>query len=153
MTPFRTALTALAAVVALSTAALADVDSYASEGVAINGYDPVAYHVDNKPVEGSAEFTAEWDGVTWRFASAANRDAFVDQPERFAPANGGFCTFGASKGVKKATQPDQFKVVGGVLYLNSSPAAQKGFLSDETGVIAKADENWTRIAPIPADKL
>lgn len=152
---FLTRIAAAAALTfALGAAALADqVTSFAPEGVAINGYDTVAYHTLGAPTPGSAEFTAEHDGVTWRFASAANRDAFVADPAKYAPAYGGYCAFGTSKGVKKATLPDQFKVVDGQLYLNSSAKAQENFLKDEPGVIGAADTNWTRIAPIPADKL
>lgn len=152
MNPFRTTL-AFAAALSMASAALADVDTFAVDGVAINGYDAVAYHTVGAPTPGSADYTAEWDGATWRFASAQNRDAFAADPERFAPAYGGFCAFGTSKGKKKTTQPEMFKVVGGTLYLNSGEAAQSNFLKDESGVIGAADGNWATIKPVPADKL
>ncbi|MEL7544737.1 MAG: YHS domain-containing (seleno)protein, partial [Pseudomonadota bacterium] len=59
------------------------------KGTAVGGYDPVAYFKQNKPVRGSKEFTTKWSGVTWRFSSAANRDAFVASPTSFAPKSGG----------------------------------------------------------------
>jgi YHS domain-containing protein len=63
-------------------------------GLAIYGYDPVAYFTDGKPVLGSAAFTATHDGATWRFASAAHRELFVKSPARYAPQYGGYCAFG-----------------------------------------------------------
>jgi YHS domain-containing protein len=71
--------------------ALADGKIYTSWGVAIDGTDPVSYFTEGKPVEGSRDITADWNGATWRFASAANRDMFLAEPEKFAPQYGGYC--------------------------------------------------------------
>jgi YHS domain-containing protein len=67
-----------------------------SAGVAILGYDPVAYFTDAKAVVGKPEFTARHDGATWQFASAAHRDAFVANPARYAPQFGGYCAYGVA---------------------------------------------------------
>src|SRR5262249_39159083 len=64
---------------------------YAANGAAIGGYDPVAYFTEKKPVKGDPQFSAEWKGATWHFASAANRDAFKADPAKYAPQYGGDC--------------------------------------------------------------
>lgn len=59
-------------------------------GVAIKGYDTVAYFIEGRAVKGSKDFEHRWQGATWRFASAANRDTFAANPVRYAPQYGGF---------------------------------------------------------------
>ena len=145
---------ALAVLCSLGAAAHADqISNYVKDGVAISGADPVAYFTMNKSVMGSADFTADWNGVSWRFASAENRDAFKANPAKFAPQFGGYCATGASFGKKISIDPSQFKVVDGKLYLNHSHEAQAVFLKDEKGTIAKAETNWSKIETVPADKL
>jgi YHS domain-containing protein len=109
---------------------------------AIRGYDPVAYHREGKPVLGRAEFKTEWNGAEWRFASPANRDAFVLDPMRYAPAYGGYCAFGASRGYKVSTDPDAWAIEGGRLYLNYSLPVQVTWNTDRPGYIEKATAIW-----------
>ena len=109
---------------------------------AIRGYDPVAYHLEHKPVMGKAEFKAEWSGAEWRFASAENRMKFLAEPARYAPAYGGYCAFGASRGYKVSTDPDAFAIEGGKLYLNYSLPVQVTWNTDRPGYIEKATANW-----------
>lgn len=130
-----------------------EVSTYVANGAAIGGTDPVAYHTMGKPVQGSDDFTTDYDGVTWKFSSAANRDAFAADPAKYAPAYGGFCATGASFGKKIPIDPQHFKIVDGTLYLNSSQGAHDRFLSDEPGTISKADMNWQEIRTTPADQL
>jgi len=113
---------------------------------AIRGYDPVAYHLLGAPVLGSANLTHQWRGATWRFASAANRDAFAKAPEKYAPQYGGYCAFGTSRGYKVSTQPDQFAVVEGRLYLNYNAGVMQTWDKDRAFYIGKADENWKTLA-------
>ena len=135
--------------------ALAVDEHYITSGAAISGYDAVAYHTAGKPTKGSATFTAEYQGVTWHFASAANRDLFKADPAKYAPAYGGWCSAGASKGKKVVTKPAEFwTIVDGRLYLNSSQAAhEKLFLADPTGTIRKGEMNWKVIYATPANEL
>lgn len=114
-------------------------------GVAINGYDPVAYFSDSAARKGSNELTATHAGATYRFSSSANRDAFVVDPERYVPAYGGFCAFGVSRGYKVNIDPQAFRVVNGRLYLNYSRSVQKEWLADIPGYITKADGNWVKL--------
>jgi YHS domain-containing protein len=61
-----------------------------SVGIAIKGYDPVAYFTEGKAVKGKSEFSYSWNEAKWHFASASNRNLFVSDPERFAPQYGGY---------------------------------------------------------------
>ena len=147
------AITALAVLPVF--AAFAADEHFIKGGVAIEGYDAVAFHTAGKPTLGSAKFTAEYQGATWQFASAANRDLFAAKPSDYAPAYGGWCSAGASKGKKVATKPAEYwAVVDGQLYLNSSDAAHnKLFLGDTAGTIRKGESNWKIIYATPASKL
>ena len=150
----RSLFAAFALLCALGGLACADqVSNFVKDGVAISGADPVAYFTMNKSVIGTADFTTEWNGVTWRFTSAANRDAFKADPAKYAPQFGGYCTTGTAFGKKIPIDPTQFRVIDGKLYLNNSAAAQSVFLKDVPGMIAKANKNWTTIETVPADKL
>lgn len=114
----------------------------ADDGVAIAGADPVAYFTEAAYVPGSAEFSHEWSGATWHFASAENRDEFANNPEQYAPQYGGFCAWAVSQGYTAPIDPEAWKVVDGKLYLNYDQRIQEKWANDIPGNIAKADENW-----------
>lgn len=111
-------------------------------GLAIYGYDPVAYFTEGKPVEGRAEFTARHDGATWRFASAAHRDRFVADPGAYVPQYGGFCAFGVAGNYKVKVDPAAWRIVDGKLCLNYDTRVQRRWVADIPGYIAKAGANW-----------
>ena len=125
--------------------ALADGKIYTSWGVAIDGADPVAYFTDGKPVEGKKEFSAEWNGATWRFASAEHRDMFLADPQKYVPQYGGYCAFAVAQGDTASTEPENWRIVDGKLYLNYSSSVQKDWETDIAGFIAKADANWPKL--------
>jgi YHS domain-containing protein len=133
--------------------ALAVDEHFMKDGAAAGGVDVVAYHTMGKPTPGSSQFTAAYQGATWQFASAANRDLFAATPARYAPAYGGWCAAGASKGKKVATKAEFWKIVDGQLYLNSSEGADKMLVSDPQGVIRKGEANWKTIYATEAGKL
>jgi YHS domain-containing protein len=147
----RTALAALFAAcstVALFRAAPAsarDIHIGSKPGVAADGYDVVAYFTLSRPVEGSANWTHDWRGVTWRFASAAHRDAFAANPERYAPAYGGHCSWAASQGYKASGDPMHWRIVDGRLFLNYNRQVHARWLRDVPGFVKAADANWPRI--------
>jgi YHS domain-containing protein len=114
-------------------------------GLAIDGYDPVAYFTERKPVKGAPEFRTEFQGTTFQFASADHRDRFAAKPEQFAPQYGGYCAYGTAKGYKAKIDPEAFTVVQGKLYLNYSEAVQTQWLSDIPGYIQQADANWPEV--------
>jgi YHS domain-containing protein len=152
MNKFKLTLAALALFAAVPASA-DEIDTFVKDGLALGGTDPVAYFTKGAAVAGDPKFETEWNGVKWRFSSEDNRAAFLAEPAKYAPQYGGYCATGASFGKKVATAPDQFKIVGGKLYLNSSSQAQSMFVGDEPGTISKADANWSKIEKVPADKL
>jgi YHS domain-containing protein len=129
-------------------------EHYLKDGVAVAGIDVVAYHTMGKPTAGSPQFAAEYQGATWHFASAQHRDLFAANPAKYAPAYGGWCSAGASKGKKVATKPEYWAIVDGQLYLNSSDAAHnKLFMADTPGTIRKGEMQWKVIYATQAAKL
>lgn len=118
----------------------------AEGGVAVRGTDVVAYFTQGRPVAGRAEFAHAWRGATWRFASAANRDLFAADPERYAPAYGGFCAFAVSEGYTAPIDPAAWKIVEGRLFLNYDRSVQRRWERDIPGRIARGDANWPRLA-------
>ena len=115
------------------------------DGVAINGYDPVAYFRQKAPVRGSAEFTTQWKGVNWRFASQENLDLFEAEPERYAPQYGGYCAWAVSQGYTAKTDPRAFSLIDGKLYLNYSRGVQATWAKDLAGNISRGDANWPKV--------
>jgi YHS domain-containing protein len=122
--------------------------NFERNGLAIDGYDPVAYATEKKPVKGSPEFRADYHGATFQFASAAHRDTFAANPEKYAPQYGGYCAYGMAKGYKAAIDPAAFTVVGDKLYLNYSETVRSQWLSDVPGYIRRADANWPDVKKV-----
>lgn len=110
--------------------------------LALDGHDAVAYFTRGRPVEGDAAFEAEYNGATWRFASAANRDAFLAEPDLYAPRYGGYCAWAVSQGYTAKGDPSYWRIVDGALYLNYDANVQKTWETDIAGFIEKADANW-----------
>lgn len=147
-------IAALSVALSLPFAAHAADEHYIVDGAAIGGYDVVAYHTVGEPTKGDANFTATYQGVEWQFASAENRDLFAAEPAKFAPAYGGWCSVGASKGKKINIDPAFFAVVDGQLFLNSSQGAHENvFLADTPGTISLGEQNWKVMFATEADKL
>ena len=116
------------------------------DGVAINGYDPVAYFNENRPVKGKPEFMTKADGVTYLFMSADNRDKFAADPAKYQPQYGGYCAYGVAQGFKPDIDPTAFKVIDGKLFLNLSPEVSRRWQLDIPSYIKLADENWKTLA-------
>jgi len=120
-----------------------------SSGLAIDGYDPVAYFTTGKAVEGNKEFTYTIDGATYRFSNASNRDLFKATPSKYRPQYGGWCAYamGAS-GEKVDIDPQTFKILDGKLYLFYNKFFNntlKSWNKDEVNLKPKADANWTKL--------
>jgi|SRR5262245_451316 len=135
-------LAALLLLVAANAFAQPNVDS---SGLALKGYDPVAYFTEKKPIAGKAEFTAQHEGATYRFASAANRDAFAAAPQKYTPQYGGYCAFGVAGGYKAPIEPEAWTVVDGKLYLNYNQSVRSKWSGDIPGFVRKADANWPTV--------
>jgi len=147
----RTAATlSLALVLALSAppAANASEDpvytSFLSD-LAVDGYDPVAYFTEGRPVEGSAEYEVEYNGATWRFASAQNRDAFAANPAGYAPQYGGYCAWAVAQGYTASGDPYAWRVIDGKLYLNYNASVQQRWERDIPANIEAGDANWPKV--------
>ncbi len=143
-----------AAVFALATVAHADVATSTDDNdVILAGYDAVAYFTENKPVLGSAKYTAQHDGAVYRFASAANRDQFRSDPLRYAPAYGGYCALGTSFGKKFEVDGQAFEIGEGRLYVNKNLSVNKTWRKAIPANIVKAEGQWPAIKDVPAVDL
>lgn len=130
---------------ATSAAALSPVNKSLLGGVAIDGYDPVAYFTDGRPVEGRKELAHEWGGATWRFASAEHRDLFAAAPEKYAPQYGGYCAWAVSNSYTADTDPQAWSIVDGRLFLNYNLEVRAKWEQDKPGNITRADRNWPKL--------
>ena len=111
-------------------------------GVAIHGYDPVAYFVESKPVKGTAERSTTARGATYWFASDKNLELFKADPSKYEPQCGGYCAYGVAQGFKPDIDPTAFRVESGKLYLNLSPDVQSRWVKDIPGYVEQANKNW-----------
>ena len=136
------ALTASTVLTASAFAATAKIDTSRKDGVALGGYDPVAYFTEKMSKPGKAEFKASWNGVDWYFANVENMKAFTATPEKFAPQYGGFCAYAAANGSVAGGDPEAWTVVDGKLYINLSDSVRQIWSQDIPGNIVKADKNW-----------
>ncbi|HYC83677.1 MAG TPA: YHS domain-containing (seleno)protein [Chryseosolibacter sp.] len=118
---------------------------FTTDGVAIRGYDPVAYHTDGAPVAGSDAYTLEWRDATWKFATAENMAAFENNPEKYAPQFGGYCAYGVADDHKASTSPDAWTIVDGKLYLNYDKDVQALWKSKQSEFIETANRNWPEV--------
>ncbi|HTH49327.1 MAG TPA: YHS domain-containing (seleno)protein [Candidatus Limnocylindria bacterium] len=115
------------------------------EGVAIQGYDPVAFFTVKAPVKGSPEFTSEFHGAKYRFHSAKSKAAFDAEPAKYEPRFGGYCAYGVSKGKLVEIDVEAFQIVDGHLILQYSKGVRDTFNEDSSGNLKKAEANWPKL--------
>jgi YHS domain-containing protein len=111
-------------------------------GLAVQGYDPVAFFIENKPVKGKIEIRSVHKGATYYFASAENKASFDKDPAKYEPAYGGFCAYGVSRNKLVEIDPEAFQVVDGHLLLQYSKGVRNDFNKDTQGNLSKANANW-----------
>lgn len=111
-------------------------------GIAILGYDPVAYFTEGKPAKGQDRFVHEWMGAKWKFASQRNLDLFRADPARYAPQYGGYCAYGVAQDNLVSIEPDKFSVIDGKLYLNYDAEVQAIWLRDPARYIRRANTKF-----------
>ncbi len=109
---------------------------------AVSGYDVVAYFTAGEPTKGSKKFQLEHKGAEWRFSSQENLDTFKENPEAYEPQYGGYCAWAVANGDTASSDPQQWNITDGKLYLNYNAKIQKKWLKDKPGFIEKADRNW-----------
>ena len=116
-----------------------------TSGVAIKGYDAVAYFTEGRATKGNPEFAHSWRNVKWYFATAGHREMFSADPERYAPQFGGHCANGLSVGKVVVADPEQWTIVDGKLYMKFNRSARDRWRQDKTAKIVKAEKNWAEI--------
>jgi YHS domain-containing protein len=100
-------------------------DQAAAPKLGIKGYDPVSYFTDGRAVKGEPSISFDFDEARYRFASAQHRSLFAGDPARYEPQFGGLCATGIAFGKKTESDPTQWKIVDGKLYLFSSVEAKQ----------------------------
>ena len=142
------ALSPLVLVFALISPVLAVEEHYVAGEYGVSGYDPVAYFTAGAPTEGNGSYTADHDGVTYRFSSQDNLNAFQKDPAAYLPAYGGYCAFGTAMGRKFSGDPNAWKIVDGTLYLNLNKKVQKRWVANVPGFVKGAENNWPIIRTV-----
>ena len=148
---FLAASLSLAAISFTAAPALAVVPGSHSEvntdanGLALQGYDPVAYFAAGVATQGSPQFTTTYKGARYQFTSDADLKKFLAHPMAYTPQYGGFCATGAAYGEKVKSDPTAWKVVNGKLYLNYDQKVREQWSQDTTGNIEKANNQWPTI--------
>ena len=114
----------------------------ATDGVGLKGYDSVAYFTDGHPTKGNNQYSFQWNGVTYRFASAENLRRFKSDSEKYLPQYGGYCAYAMSINRIADISPTEWTIFGGRLYLNNNFISQTLWSLDKSGRTDAADRNW-----------
>jgi hypothetical protein len=148
MRTIRTILVTGLASLALAGTSLAgsSVNVAGASGIALDGYDPVAFFTEHRPVHGDPGITGTHQGATYLFASEEHRNAFEKNPDKYVPQYGGYCAYGVAVGALFPVDIDTWQVRNGKLYLNLNPEILKAFNNDFEGNVTKADKNWPDLA-------
>ncbi len=115
------------------------------DGLAIKGYDPVAYVTEGRAVPGLAEHEYQWQGAVWRFATTEHKAMFERNPERYTPRYGGYCAYAVSQGKTADIDPEAWSIVDEKLYLNLNKDVRGLWEKDRNAYIRLADKNWPRM--------
>jgi YHS domain-containing protein len=119
------------------------------KNVALDGYDPVAYFTNNKPIKGKSSIQTKSEGITYYFSSEKNKDLFNQNPSKYRPEYGGWCAYAMGKtGEKVEVNPETYKVINGKLYLYYNAFFNNTLTDwnkDEAALKTKADKNWKSI--------
>jgi hypothetical protein len=143
-----TALVLCAGIIAPFNSQAADepVVTNPNTGLAISGFDPVAYFTDGRPEFGRPDLELNADGVIWRFSNEGDRAAFSDHPEVYTPRFGGYDPVAIARGNSVAGHPLIWTVTGERLYLFYSEQARAAFLADPGRIIEAATRKWPSVA-------
>jgi len=142
---FKRLLITFSLLFSLPALAVDEINTTLFGNLAIEGYDPVAYFTESRPVEGSSEYQYEWKGANWRFSSAENLASFKGNPEQYAPQYGGYCAYAVAQNSTASIDPTQFTIVDDKLYLNFSKSVNRKWLANRDNYIDNADQNWPDI--------
>jgi hypothetical protein len=117
-----------------------------SLGIAIHGFDPVAYFISGHPAPGQPRYFEIWNGAIWLFTTDGNRNRFTQDPEHYAPAYGGYCSYCMAIGHKVHSDPNAWAVHENKLYLHQTTGIRDGWLKDPDKYIKDADRQWSNLA-------
>jgi len=118
---------------------------FTTNGIAIGGYDVVAFFTNSKPVPGVDTLAYNWNNAIWHFSTREHLIAFKTNPDKYAPQYGGYCAYGTAEGHKAPTQVNTWTIVNGKLYFNYNKDVQKSWMPNKEKLIEKADANWILI--------
>jgi YHS domain-containing protein len=135
-------LMATSAVLTTSVSAGDLVNVAGASGIALDGYDPVAFFTDGKPTHGEPGVSATYKGATYLFASKENKVKFESGPEKYVPQFGGYCAFGVAVNALFPVDISTWQIRDEKLYLNLNPSILEQFNKDFGGYVAKAEKNW-----------
>jgi hypothetical protein len=114
-------------------------------GLAIAGYDPVAFYTDGKPILGSPDFELAYGGVVWRFCNVGDREAFAARPDVYMPRFGGYDPLGVASGVAVAGNPSLWLISGGQLFLFYDRKRLEMFSADSERITGAAERRWPQV--------
>lgn len=135
-------LATVAVLVVVTPASAADVNTGYFGNVAVKGYDTVAYFTDHKAVKGSEQYSYDWLGATWQFASDEHRKLFEADPISYAPQFGGLCAEGLAYGEMTVNiEPEAWQIIDGKLYITAGAR----FTEDMKAIRPKAEANWPQV--------
>lgn len=117
----------------------------AKNGIALQGYDPVAYFTSQTAQKGIDTITASHNGVEYHFVSEENKQLFLNNPSQYEPQFGGYCAYGMSKGYKAPIDPNAFTIVDGKLYLNYNLSVRTEWAKEKEQRIPQAEANWLKL--------
>jgi YHS domain-containing protein len=158
----RHAFYAALALLAFAAAPVLAGERYVDQGHAVSGHDVLAYNdldqsdlcaPQSEAVKGSPESQTEYNGAKWLFASAANRETFLADPEKYAPAYDGYYAFGVARGGKVPGNPNLWWIVDGKLYLKIFRPVVGFWEQEILGNISTAETNWDNLEVAPASPL
>lgn len=115
---------------------------HVEEGLAIGGYDTVAFFIEGNAVQGHSDHAVMWKGAVWRFVSADNQYSFEADPRAFAPMFGGYCAYAVSQGYLMSGSPQAWQIVDDSLYLLFNTEVQEIWRSEMSELIVQASANW-----------
>ena len=121
---------------------------YAPHGIALGGYDAVAFFMQSKPVKGSTSYSFNWNGANWLFSDKVNLESFKKSPEKYAPQYGGYCAYGTAEGHKAPTEADTWTIVDNKLYFNYNKKVKELWSQNQSALIDSANIQW----PVIKDK-
>lgn len=152
MNIIKSALLTITSVLFITAASLATA-AEPNSVVGVGGYDLVSYQIGKKPLQGNGNHVVQHKGVNYLFSSKSNAKKFKADKEKYLPAFGGFCAYGASVGKKFIADPTVWEVVDGQLYMNLDNSIKTIWVKDIPGNIKKANKNWPNIKDVAAADL